>query len=192
MWKFLFFTAIALRLTYAEDDVTAITIVPDEEAKDLTNDNCEGEDLAKPPGPNDKLQLGPNFETGAEVEEFVATEEWQVVKPGQQIPPGLHVTIDMQTGEKKAKLLSEQIGIKTISEKRNEKLALLNEAISKVNDVNVPENRTTAEILKEFANRLAESKVSTIIYYLCAVSRLLYSGKRIDNKGRYGIYGFFC
>ena len=29
-------------------------------------------------------------------EEFVATREWQVVRPGQAIPRGLHVRIDMQ------------------------------------------------------------------------------------------------
>eukprot|EP00049_Salpingoeca_infusionum_P000448 m.40006 g.40006 ORF g.40006 m.40006 type:complete len:172 (-) comp10384_c0_seq1:1936-2451(-) len=30
---------------------------------------------------------------------FVPTDEWQDILPGQAIPPGLHVAIDMQTGK---------------------------------------------------------------------------------------------
>ena len=33
-------------------------------------------------------------------EVFVPTLEWQVIKPGQAIPPGLHVRLNMQTGVK--------------------------------------------------------------------------------------------
>uniref|UniRef100_A0A914UK92 Uncharacterized protein n=1 Tax=Plectus sambesii TaxID=2011161 RepID=A0A914UK92_9BILA len=40
-------------------------------------------------------------------EVFVATNEWQVVKPGQHIPAGLHVRLNLQTGEKTAKLMDE-------------------------------------------------------------------------------------
>ncbi|KAJ2776910.1 nucleotide exchange factor sil1 [Coemansia interrupta] len=36
---------------------------------------------------------------------FVATEEFQIIKPGQDIPPGLHVQIDMQTGLRMARLM---------------------------------------------------------------------------------------
>ena len=39
---------------------------------------------------------------------FVPTKEWQVVKDGQHIPPGLHVRMDFQTGVKEAKLLEEE------------------------------------------------------------------------------------
>jgi len=38
-------------------------------------------------------------------EPFIPTNEWQVIKEGQGIPPGLHVRIDMQTGKKEAKLI---------------------------------------------------------------------------------------
>ena len=37
--------------------------------------------------------------------EFVPTDEWQTVQPGQPIPPGLWVRMDLQTGEKTARLL---------------------------------------------------------------------------------------
>ncbi|RIA87445.1 armadillo-type protein [Glomus cerebriforme] len=36
---------------------------------------------------------------------FVATEEFQEVREGQEIPPGLHVKIDFNTGKKHAKIL---------------------------------------------------------------------------------------
>ncbi|XP_070211540.1 nucleotide exchange factor SIL1-like isoform X1 [Littorina saxatilis] len=41
------------------------------------------------------------------LEPFIATNEWQQLKPGQAIPRGLHVRMNIQTGEKEAKLLQE-------------------------------------------------------------------------------------
>lgn len=38
---------------------------------------------------------------------FVPTEEWKTIRPGQEIPPGLHVRINMETLQKEAKLMSE-------------------------------------------------------------------------------------
>uniref|UniRef100_U5EHJ2 Nucleotide exchange factor SIL1 n=1 Tax=Corethrella appendiculata TaxID=1370023 RepID=U5EHJ2_9DIPT len=38
---------------------------------------------------------------------FVPTKEWQTIKEGQEIPPGLHVRINLQTGLKEAKILDE-------------------------------------------------------------------------------------
>ncbi|CAG0913381.1 unnamed protein product [Notodromas monacha] len=40
-----------------------------------------------------------------EANSFVATSEWQEIQPGQAIPRGLHVRIDMTTGKREAKLL---------------------------------------------------------------------------------------
>lgn len=37
---------------------------------------------------------------------FVPTNEWQTIKPGQDIPPGLHVRLNIDTLEKEAKLMS--------------------------------------------------------------------------------------
>ena len=41
----------------------------------------------------------------AERSEFVATNEWQVIKEGQIVPSGLHYRINLETGVKEAKLL---------------------------------------------------------------------------------------
>jgi len=68
--------------------------------------------------------------------EFVATTQWQPVAEGQPIPPGLHVAVDMQTGDKKARLMpeGERPGILTMSERRAKKLGQIQEAIAAVND----------------------------------------------------------
>lgn len=41
------------------------------------------------------------------VEDFEATDEWQDVKEGQKIPPGLHVQMDFKTGKKQAKRMKK-------------------------------------------------------------------------------------
>jgi len=41
-------------------------------------------------------------------EVFVPTDSWQEIKPGQAIPRGLHVRINMETGKKEAKWLQEE------------------------------------------------------------------------------------
>jgi len=38
---------------------------------------------------------------------FVATDQWQEVKPGQVVPGGLHVRMNLETGKKEARLLQE-------------------------------------------------------------------------------------
>ncbi|XP_066260840.1 nucleotide exchange factor SIL1 [Euwallacea similis] len=40
-------------------------------------------------------------------EEFVATNEWKEIKPGQKVPSGLHYRINLSTGKKEAKTISE-------------------------------------------------------------------------------------
>ncbi|XP_076434943.1 nucleotide exchange factor SIL1-like isoform X1 [Babylonia areolata] len=39
---------------------------------------------------------------------FIPTNEWQVVKPGQAIPRGLHVRLNIQTGQKEARLMQKE------------------------------------------------------------------------------------
>ena len=38
---------------------------------------------------------------------FEATKEWQVIPKGAAIPPGLHVKLDLTTGERMGKLMDE-------------------------------------------------------------------------------------
>uniref|UniRef100_A0A1B0C5J7 Nucleotide exchange factor SIL1 n=1 Tax=Glossina palpalis gambiensis TaxID=67801 RepID=A0A1B0C5J7_9MUSC len=43
----------------------------------------------------------------AENTSFIATKEWKEIKEGQGIPAGLHVRINLQTGKKEAKLITD-------------------------------------------------------------------------------------
>ncbi|CAI5727299.1 unnamed protein product [Hyaloperonospora brassicae] len=42
------------------------------------------------------------------VAEFIATNEWQELLPGQGVPPGLHVRMNLETGKREAKLLDPE------------------------------------------------------------------------------------
>ncbi|CAF1186659.1 unnamed protein product [Rotaria sordida] len=44
-------------------------------------------------------------ENSENTEEFVPTNEWQIVKEGQKIPPGLHIRLNLETGLREAKLI---------------------------------------------------------------------------------------
>ncbi|KAI9919384.1 hypothetical protein PsorP6_017369 [Peronosclerospora sorghi] len=48
----------------------------------------------------------------ATVPEFIATKDWQELLPGQGVPPGLHVRLNLETGKHEAKLadLNEDLG----------------------------------------------------------------------------------
>lgn len=51
-------------------------------------------------------KVSENFEVTDE--EFIPTNEWQKIKPGQAIPKGLHVRLNVQTGEREAKILEQE------------------------------------------------------------------------------------
>ncbi|XP_032885821.1 nucleotide exchange factor SIL1 isoform X2 [Amblyraja radiata] len=45
-----------------------------------------------------------------DMEVFYPTNEWQIVKPGQAIPAGLHVRLNLETGTNEAKILDDERG----------------------------------------------------------------------------------
>ncbi len=71
---------------------------------------------------------------------FIPTNEWQVVKEGQAIPPGIHVRLNIRTGEREAKLMDNQgsdqtKGSKIIENDHKHTLSKeFEEAIKKLND----------------------------------------------------------
>eukprot|EP00041_Stephanoeca_diplocostata_P036058 m.1298385 g.1298385 ORF g.1298385 m.1298385 type:complete len:486 (+) comp24798_c1_seq73:123-1580(+) len=107
--------------------------------------------------PGDEHEVQQNCETGNQQqadrppEPFVATDEWQKVGPDQSIPPGLHVQIDMQTGEKRAKLLddADKPGIKTQSEIKRANMKDIAKAIAEVNDDTGSDNSSSEVNLQE-------------------------------------------
>ncbi|KAG5418418.1 SIL1 [Candida metapsilosis] len=52
---------------------------------------------------------------------FVPTNEWQVIKPGQDIPAGLHVRLNLETSEREAKLMTGELD----TEARNEDIVVV-------------------------------------------------------------------
>uniref|UniRef100_A0A1B0GIJ5 Nucleotide exchange factor SIL1 n=1 Tax=Lutzomyia longipalpis TaxID=7200 RepID=A0A1B0GIJ5_LUTLO len=53
------------------------------------------------------LTLGITFCTETN-DTFIPTREWQTIKEGQKVPAGLHYRINLETGEKEAKILEEE------------------------------------------------------------------------------------
>jgi len=39
---------------------------------------------------------------------FQATDDWQEIREGQKVPSGLHYRMNLETGKKEAKLLSDE------------------------------------------------------------------------------------
>lgn len=54
---------------------------------------------------NEEIICDPNVPSDCYPRNFVPTTEWQPIKPGQDIPPGLHVRLNVDTLVKEAKLL---------------------------------------------------------------------------------------
>lgn len=64
----------------------------------------ESQDVHVRPGAFSKDDFDPDAPT------FVPGRDWQPVLKGQAIPPGLHVRLNMETGEREAKLLDGDDG----------------------------------------------------------------------------------
>ncbi|KAJ1721645.1 nucleotide exchange factor sil1 [Coemansia erecta] len=90
---------------------------------------------------------------------FVATDEFQVIKPGQDIPPGLHVQIDMQTGLRMARLMpaddKDENGLALVSDTRIVKDVEEEEEEEENKDTRPPaQTYPHSEKLQEYIDRL--------------------------------------
>jgi hypothetical protein len=89
-------------------------------------------------------------------EEFVATNEWQTVKENQAISRGLHVRLNLETGQREAKLLDSNTNsgeaVKESSSNDRERLMSkeLEDALKQLNDENVLETTNPIEVNPEF------------------------------------------
>lgn len=73
-------------------------------------------------------------------EKFIPTHEWQKVKPGQAIPKGLHVRLNVQTGEREAKILEDEKP--TISKE-------FEESLKRINNEQLAQEKTQEELFHE-------------------------------------------
>ena len=81
-----------------------------------------------------------------DLEVFQPTAEWQTIQPGQGIPPGLHVRMNLQTGQKEAKLMDGDDGSKYQSNKDSKQKFI-------TIDKNVISNQHLKEALKDFRDK---------------------------------------
>ncbi|XP_059619512.1 nucleotide exchange factor Sil1 [Phlebotomus argentipes] len=86
------------------------------------------------------LLVGVTFST-EDNDTFVPTREWQRVKEGQKVPAGLHYRINLETGEKEAKILEQ--GEETENPKSS--LTVIEDEVANENDSGRP---THEEALK--------------------------------------------
>ena len=83
---------------------------------------------------------------------FHATNQWQTVEEGQAIPPGLHVQIDLQTGEKRAKLMDEDTSDKSENNKAQSSQHSAKQKYVKI-DKNIISKQKLKDALKDFKDK---------------------------------------
>ena len=81
-----------------------------------------------------------------DLEVFKPTADWQTIQPGQGIPPGLHVRMNLQTGQKEAKFMDGDDGMKYQSNKDSKQKFI-------TIDKNVISKQHLKEALKDFRDK---------------------------------------
>lgn len=91
-----------------------------------------------------------NLDFSSEAQDvFYPTKEWKTVQPGQAIPKGLHVRLNMKTGEREAKLMDGDDGMKYKYWKLGDKQGM----------VNTDRKSFTAQELKKALKEFKTSKI---------------------------------
>ncbi|XP_042706692.1 nucleotide exchange factor SIL1 isoform X9 [Chrysemys picta bellii] len=84
-----------------------------------------------------------------DLEVFYPTHQWQIVRPGQAVPAGLHVRLNLQTGEREAKLLDN----------KNEKSDMKDQKKRKrLDEMHINSNSFTSQELKEALAKMKEKE----------------------------------
>ncbi|XP_072204234.1 nucleotide exchange factor SIL1 [Excalfactoria chinensis] len=84
-----------------------------------------------------------------DLEVFYPTHRWQAVRPGQAVPAGSHVRLNLQTGEREARLPDSESGKSdTKEEKRRRRL----------NKMDIDTNSFTSQELKKALAKMKESE----------------------------------
>ncbi|XP_065265312.1 nucleotide exchange factor SIL1 isoform X2 [Emys orbicularis] len=84
-----------------------------------------------------------------DLEVFYPTYQWQIVRPGQAVPAGLHVRLNLQTGEREARLLDN----------KNEKSDMKDQKKRKrLDEMHISSNSFTSQELKEALAKMKEKE----------------------------------
>ncbi|XP_069725765.1 nucleotide exchange factor SIL1 [Phaenicophaeus curvirostris] len=84
-----------------------------------------------------------------DLEVFYPTHQWQTIHPGQAVPAGSHVRLNLQTGEREAKLPDSENGRSDTREERRRK---------RLGKVDVDSNSFTSQELKKALAKMKESE----------------------------------
>uniref|UniRef100_A0A8C3J3S1 Nucleotide exchange factor SIL1 n=1 Tax=Calidris pygmaea TaxID=425635 RepID=A0A8C3J3S1_9CHAR len=121
------------RLSQTLPDEFALTKIEESDIKDdsgkepITEDDADPEDL----------------------EVFYPTHQWQTLRPGQAVPAGSHVRLNLQTGEREAKLPDGENGKSDTRDERRRK---------RLGKVDVDSNSFTSQELKKALAKMKESE----------------------------------
>ncbi|CAB3992264.1 Nucleotide exchange factor SIL1 [Paramuricea clavata] len=83
---------------------------------------------------------------------FHATNQWQTIREDQSIPPGLHVQIDLTTGEKRAKLMDEKTSDGSENNKAQSSQYPTKQKYIKI-DKNIISKQKLKDALKDFKDK---------------------------------------
>ncbi|NXG72421.1 SIL1 factor, partial [Baryphthengus martii] len=84
-----------------------------------------------------------------DLEVFYPTHQWQALRPGQAVPAGSHVRLNLQTGEREAKLAESPDGKGDTGEERRRK---------RLGKVDIDSNSYTSQELKKALAKMKESE----------------------------------
>uniref|UniRef100_A0A8C3J374 Nucleotide exchange factor SIL1 n=1 Tax=Calidris pygmaea TaxID=425635 RepID=A0A8C3J374_9CHAR len=84
-----------------------------------------------------------------DLEVFYPTHQWQTLRPGQAVPAGSHVRLNLQTGEREAKLPDGENGKSDTRDERRRK---------RLGKVDVDSNSFTSQELKKALAKMKESE----------------------------------
>ncbi|KAM9604009.1 nucleotide exchange factor SIL1 isoform 1-T3 [Morphnus guianensis] len=84
-----------------------------------------------------------------DLEVFYPTHQWQTIRPGQAVPAGSHVRLNLQTGDREAKLPDSENGRSDTREERRRK---------RLGKVDVDSNSFTAQELKKALAKMKENE----------------------------------
>ncbi|KAM6122997.1 nucleotide exchange factor SIL1 [Phoenicopterus ruber ruber] len=84
-----------------------------------------------------------------DLEVFYPTDQWQTIRPGQAVPAGSHVRLNLQTGDREAKLPDSENGRSDTREERRRK---------RLGKVDVDSNSFTSQELKKALAKMKESE----------------------------------
>ncbi|XP_075622381.1 nucleotide exchange factor SIL1 isoform X2 [Balearica regulorum gibbericeps] len=84
-----------------------------------------------------------------DLEVFYPTHQWQTVRPGQAVPAGSHVRLNLQTGDREAKLPDSENGRSDTREERRRK---------RLGKVDVDSNSFTSQELKKALAKMKETE----------------------------------